>query len=536
MPTIFKLSVGNLHDADHAKRIVEHLQQMPGIMRVDVNASKGLLRVVAAADVVFTQVEQRLQSIGVVATLFASPDIGEHPSQKLEVRIAGMHCRSCELLVEREFKQLPGVQKVQVNADRGYARLTCDAAILPSRTTLNSVIEKHGYKVAAKQIQSEGLPETERPRFGQLLGIFALVFVIGFILSKTGLLRFNADVGNSTGLLAIFFLGLVAATSSCLAVSGGLMLSVVANFRERYNLQGRARLIPTVSFVAGRIIGYAVLGGVIAGIGKVLSPSPLFTAVITIIAALYMFIMGLDMLRLAPSWLKAILPRMPKALGHRVMDSNKNVHWFSPFLLGALTFFLPCGFTQSLQLYVLTTGNVLTGALTMFAFALGTAPALLALGWVSHSLKGKAGQFFFRLAGAAVIVLGLYNFSNGLAIAGYPISFSRGSSPETVVQGNVADPNVIFDGTRQNVKTTFTDFGYSPSTFTVKAGVPVHWEVDSAGKAGGCRSSFLVPKLKISESVVNGVSIFDFTPDTPGTYAFSCGMGMYRGSFSVVST
>lgn len=507
---------------------------IPGVQRVDVNVAKRLVRVIGDGRVTQAAVAAVCQAQHLKVTFL--PYSSRTQTEMLTVDITGMHCRSCELLVEREFGQLPGVQKVSVNADRGYARLTCDSDTIPSRSTLNSLIEKHGYKVAVKPKQAAVLPEAERPRLGQLVGIFALVLFIGFMLSKSGLLRFNADVGNSTGLVAIFFLGLVAATSSCLAVSGGLMLSVVANFRERYNLQGRARLIPTVSFVAGRIIGYGVLGGVIAGIGKVLSPSPFFTAVITIVAALYMFIMGLDMLRLAPGWLKAILPRMPKSLGHRVMDSSQKMRWFSPFLLGALTFFLPCGFTQSLQLYVLTTGNVLTGALTMFAFAIGTAPALLALGWVSNSLKGKAGQFFFRLAGAAVIVLGLYNFNNGLAIAGYPISFSRSSNPATVTQGTVADPNVIFDGTRQNVKTTFTDFGYSPTTFTVKAGVPVHWEVDSAGKAGGCRSSFLVPKLKISESVVNGVSVFDFTPDTPGTYAFSCGMGMYRGSFSVVST
>ncbi|NCP77121.1 sulfite exporter TauE/SafE family protein [bacterium] len=41
---------------------------------------------------------------------------------------------------------------------------------------------------------------------------------------------------------------------------------------------------------------------------------------------------------------------------------------------GALTFFLPCGFTLAMQAYAITTGSFITGALTMMAFALGTAP------------------------------------------------------------------------------------------------------------------------------------------------------------------
>ena len=72
------------------------------------------------------------------------------------------------------------------------------------------------------------------------------------------------------------------------------------------------------------------------------------------------------------------------------------------FLLGGLTFFLPCGFTQALQLYVLAKGDVLTGALTMLAFALGTLPALLSLSALSSFAKGAFQRHFLKVAGAAV--------------------------------------------------------------------------------------------------------------------------------------
>ncbi|MFA6588544.1 MAG: sulfite exporter TauE/SafE family protein [Patescibacteria group bacterium] len=463
-----------------------------------------------------------------------------NPKQiKLTVDVAGMHCRSCELLIENEFKDFPGVQKVSANADRGQVKMLCSANQLPSREIIDEKLKKHGYRIGAgKQAKSPSQDtHAKKPRFLQILGAFAVVLAVGFLLSKLGLLKINTEINGATGFFAILILGLIAASSSCIAVSGGLLLSVVERVSDRYELMpGKARMLPVSIFVAGRIVGYTVLGGLVAGIGKALSPSPLVTGLIAIAAAIFMFVMGLDMLHIAPRWLKAMMPRTPKFIGRKVLDDQKHNHYFSPFIFGALTFFLPCGFTQALQIYVLSTGNILTGAMTMFAFALGTAPALLALGWASNALKGKAGQIFFRFAGAAVIVLGLYNFSNGLAITGHPISWP--SFPKSSVAQNVSqtdDPNVVADGDVQVVKTSFTSSGYSPTTFTVKAGKRVRWEVDGAGYAGGCRSFLQIPKLNVGKAMQGGVNVIEFTPTDPGTYNFSCGMGMYRGEFTVVN-
>ena len=169
----------------------------------------------------------------------------------------------------------------------------------------------------------------------------------------------------------------------------------------------------------------------------------------------------------------------------------------------------------------------------MLAFSLGTAPALLALGWASNALKGQWGKLFFRVAGAAVIVMGLYNFNNGLTLTGHPISFNLGSSPSAATP-SAAIENVALEGGVQVVKTSFTSSGYSPATFTVKAGQPVRWEINGNGNAGGCRSVFQVPAFKIQKFMSNDVTVAEFTPDKPGTYTFSCSMGMYRGSFTVI--
>src|SRR3989338_9139610 len=230
----------------------------------------------------------------------------------------------------------------------------------------------------------------------------------------------------SLSFVAVLVMGLVAGTSSCLAVAGGLLLSSASKF------QGRMR--PVILFITGRVVSYGFFGGLIGWIGSAFLFSPFITGGLIIAAAVYMFVMGLDMLQITPKWLKKRMPTMPKALSRRIVNAEGNTHWAAPFLLGGATFFLPCGFTQALQVYALTTGSVFESGMLLAGFAIGSTPALAALGWASNFLKGKAGALFFQFSGALVVVLGVLNFQNGLALAGIAIPSTSSSSPSSGYQ------------------------------------------------------------------------------------------------------
>ena len=77
---------------------------------------------------------------------------------------------------------------------------------------------------------------------------------------------------------------------------------------------------------------------------------------------------------------------------------------FTPIIIGIGTFFLPCGFTQSMQIAALSSGSFLTGGLIMLSFALGTFPilALLSFGTNSFSQSSYA-PLFFKSAGVIVL-------------------------------------------------------------------------------------------------------------------------------------
>lgn len=448
----------------------------------------------------------------------------QQPKRTLEVCIRGMSCRSCELKIEKSWQSLPGVAQVSADAIRGRARIVCHGEA-PTRQALNEAIREHGYELIEDAV--EKITQPTRPSFLQLVLLFGVVLVAGTALSRLGLLQLTGAEASATGFASAFMIGLVAASSSCLAVAGGLMLSVVAR-QGAERMSQRRRLQPVGLFIVGRVVGYAGLGALIGLIGQALTPSPLITGALMVAAALYMLVVGLEMLHLAPAWLRRLTPRMPKVVARRVMDVEGHPHPLAALLLGAGTFFLPCGFTQSLQLAALASGSPVVGATILGGFALGTAPALAALGWASAKFTGRLGMWFFRFSGALVIVLGLWNIQNGLTVAGIPLalpSLARASQPAVARQ----------EGETQVVDISVGARGYSPNVFVVKKGQPV--ELRLSGNTAGCLSTLVIPGMRIQTQLKRtGITRIPFTPSQEGTYSFACGMGMYRGSFRVTAS
>lgn len=518
--TIIKLNVANLRK-ENAAAFESAARDCPGVAQVDTWAGRAEIALEDDANV--SALLETLQAAGFPASRDTRPTV-------TTVAIDGMTCHSCEITVERKFAHVPGVKKTTVDAVGGFARIETEGQ--PDIDALRAAVAEEGYRVR-RGAPSGG--KKDRPSVPELLLLFIGVFAVGKALSMAGVLTNDFNIGTGTSFMGAALLGLVAGSSSCLAVAGGLMLSSAAAYRERFGNQGSSgRLASVAFFIAGRTTSYGVLGGAIGALGDALTPSTGVTAAVTVVAATYMLVVGLDLLGLAPAWLKRLTPRMPKRLGHLVMDAGGKAHPAAPFLMGAATFFIPCGFTQALQLYALTTGSFVSGASILAGFALGTAPALFALGWAAGSLQGKAGKLFLRFSGAAVIVLGLWNVQNGLTIAGHPIGIPNFAARSSAAVTDVADPNVQFDGTTQRIRMKLGSSPfYAPSDrYVVRAGVPVRLEIEGIGE--GCRSVFQIPKFDVRLSLNKELNVVEFTPKETGEAVFSCAMGMFPGTITVV--
>ena len=216
-----------------------------------------------------------------------------------------------------------------------------------------------------------------------------------------------------------FVIGIIASLSSCMAVVGGLLLSMSASFAKEGNPSTTLRagkFKPAIMFHLGRIISFFILGGAIGVMGSLFQLNTYGTFIIGFIIAIVMLILGINLLDVFP-WAKRLQPGIPKFLSSHAMGVSKLNHTLTPALVGIATFFLPCGFTQSMQIVALATGDFMSGALTMFAFALGTLPVLGLLSFSSFSIsKSSKSGIFFKTAGLVVILFAIFNLINALVV------------------------------------------------------------------------------------------------------------------------
>jgi len=359
-----------------------------------------------------------------------------------------------------------------------------------------------------------------------LMGGISLFIVSAYYILKQFNLVPSIGISQYMSYGVIFLVGLFAAMSTCIAVVGGLLLAIAGKYNELYpELTGIQKFKPHIYFNIGRIVGYTAFGAVVGGLGSVLVLSPQANGYLIILVSIVMLMLGFQLLHLFP-WTRRFSPKMPKFISHKIHDLSAKESKSAPFILGASTFFLPCGFTQVLQLYVLASGDWKVGALTMLTFSLGTLPALLSLSAISSFAKGAFQRHFLKFAGVSVVMLAIFNINNGLTLAGVNFNFWA--------HARVGAPQIV-DG-KQIVKMTVNGYAYEPNQFTVVQDVPVEWQIYGKN-AVGCGQVLVMPTLGISKYLSkDGVTTITFTPKEIGIIPFNCSMGMMtRGAaFTVI--
>lgn len=321
-----------------------------------------------------------------------------------------MHCNACVLLTESELKDMPNIVSAKASLNNHSVEVTGDFGDkTPEQIAeeLTVPLKPLGYTVSVEKEQKSKNWKEFTVAIPIALG-FAILFVF---LQKIGIV--NLVNGGNVNYGTAFVIGIIASLSTCMAVVGGLLLSMSATFAKEGD-----KVKPQLMFHGGRIVSFFVLGGAIGAIGSAFTLNTSATFVLGMVIGIVMLILGINLLDVFP-WAKRLQPSMPKFIGKRAHNVSKYNHTLTPLLVGVLTFFLPCGFTQSMQLYTLTTGSFLKGGLTMLAFAIGTLPVLSLISFSSFSIQNssKAG-IFFKAAGLIVILFAVFNIINALVVLG----------------------------------------------------------------------------------------------------------------------
>jgi len=219
--------------------------------------------------------------------------------------------------------------------------------------------------------------------------------------------------------VAAFLAGLLG-SGHCFGMCGGIAGSLGA-------LSGasqRSIVLPALQFNLGRMLGYAILGAVAAGVlgaaGEIMALKPLgkwlrgLTALMVLLIGLRFLFdwRGLDLIEKGGAGLwRRIAP-------FAVRISRRH-DWIGRLGLGVCWGFLPCGLVYTVLVTAASTGSVLAGAGTMAAFGAGTLPAMLGLTVAAPALSSfLSDRFVRRIVGFSLVVLALWMFFTLLGAPG----------------------------------------------------------------------------------------------------------------------
>jgi len=439
--------------------------------------------------------------------------------------VSGMHCGACEVLLNKKITKLDGVKDVKASLSDSKVEITYQKGRAPKIDYLNKNFADLGYSFSNQPIG--------QAKFGQLqisqALVVGIIFIIAFLIIEDTKVFARFSLNNESTLPAFFIVGIIASLSSCAALVGGVLLSMSKQWNQLYGGKDEGkRIVPFTLFNIGRLISFTILGGFLGVIGSIFQLSLRLTSVLIIAVSVMMVVLGLQMLGV--TWAKKIRFGSPKFLSQYASNEQNFKGKYMPFSIGAMTFFLPCGFTLMAQTVALTTGNFFLSALMMLSFAVGTLPMLGALSFSSVKFqKNTALSGTFNLiVGIFILMFGAINVNaqlNVLGVSNFGDLTRNSSATKSDIQSAGVEIVGVGKDQYQSVHIDAKGFEYFPKNITLKAGILTKLTVNNENVLG-CAHAMWLGGLNDQVLYLSGPqSKAEFTPQK-GRYKISCTMGM----------
>ena len=163
--------------------------------------------------------------------------------------------------------------------------------------------------------------------------------------------------------------------------------------------------------------------------------------------------------------------------------------------------------------------------------------------------RGREALLFVAIVAVALVAI----IAGSMALRSrndVPLAQSGAGSPSAVAQSSPStkpqicascwgdgapDPQTtgapVVENGVQVLKVGLTGGYYQPNVFTVQAGLPV--TVVFSGRAEGCLAEPEFPELGVKADLSSGTATVALGQLKPGTYAFTCSMGVNEGTITV---
>ena len=464
--------------------------------------------------------------------------------ERRQLYIDGMTCINCQKKIENCLRKRVEIKEASVSYETGVAKILYDANKITLQEIIR-IINDLGYDVKSEANSWKDIVLRTAKELVVILAVFLLLQHFGILnrLAPDSL----ADVSMGYGML--FMIGLITSVH-CIAMCGGINLSQTLQ-KEISKNTSRKMFQNTLMYNMGRVVSYTIIGGILgavgglAGIGDGLQSSFLLQGSLKLFAGIITIIMGVNMLGIFQG-IRGCLKNHSSKL-HKIQTSflhKKRIPFVhkkisggrkTPFIIGICNGFMPCGPLQSMQIVALASGDMFTGAFSMFCFSLGTAPLMLGFGSVVSAFGKHFTRQVLRVGAILVVVMGLSMMMQGTSLSGLDTKAVTTFSPKESKQMQADNTNVAVEKNGVQYVSSTLESGQYPD-ITVKAGEPVEWTINAFEKnINGCNYKILLQDFNQEHTFESGKNVIKFTPEKEGTYTYSCWMGMIIGKIYVKS-
>lgn len=418
------------------------------------------------------------------------------------VKIEGIHCNHCIDTITNEFLKNKNIKKVVIK--NNIAHITYEKKL--TNKEIIDTIKRIDYFTKDEYI-TDNLKEIDNKiKLKEFIIITLLIIIIWLLINKLfGFNIFNVipNIDSNITYGMLFVTGLLTSIH-CISMCGAINLIAIIDSKSR-------NFKRPILYNTGRVISYTIIGGLAGLLGSVLKINSTISGIIIILAGLLMFIMSLNMLGIIDLRLK---------LGIKIRTKSRN-----PFVIGLLNGLMPCGPLQAMQVYALSTGSFITGALSMFLFSLGTVPLMLSIGIIYNLIKGKGRIIVNKVASILILILSIVMLNRGLLALNIDIT------KPFVDYGN-------FTSSKLEDKYQVVEFDLSYSSYEdiiVQKGIPVKMIIHVDSKyLTECNNELELKDFGITKKLDVGDNIIEFIPDKTGTYTYICWMNMIKNNIKVI--
>ncbi len=421
---------------------------------------------------------------------------------KIYVKVNGMTCNGCKTTISEALLNIKNVKDVIF--DKEIAEVTYSNKL--SKDEIVKRIVDLDYYTDLTMI-SENKKKLKRNislfQFGLILVSIVAISLLLNVIFGFNIFNMIPTINSNTSLIMLFVIGLLTSIH-CISMCGAINLLASNSIKKDIK--------KPILYNLGRLTSYTLIGGIVGQLGSVISINGNVQGIIILFASIVMLLMALNMMGL-----------INFSFNFKLFDKLKVSN---SYLIGILNGFVPCGPLQAMQIYALSTGSFIYGALSMFLFCLGTIPLMLGVGLLSNVITKKGRNIMNKISMVLILVLSIAMINRGLLSFGIDVTDVFKPNYDNYLKAEIKDGYQVVE----------FDLPYSGYVdFIVQEDIPLKIIINvKGGYLTGCNNSLLFKDFNVKKDLKFGENIIEFIPTESGTFTYTCWMNMIKNKMVVV--